>query len=134
MIENIQIVDVEGKKEERFSSIGNAIDRIKHMQEKGFGFVGSPQVITVHYKLETLKDNIINLLGDKNSAEIIDDMFKIFRRDQLEAMVENEITLSFMDRWIIAERIAKKKLSYDEADSIIEGFYQAEVDILELAI
>ena len=79
-----------------------------------------------------MKNKLIKLIGSSNGEIIISDMFKRFRPEQLEAMLDNEILTSFMEKWLIAEDIAQMELTYVEADSIIEEFYQNDIEMFEL--
>lgn len=81
---------------------------------------------------EKLREDVVNLLEKQSREDFVDDIIEYFSLEKLETMIEKNIDLVDMDRWVAMEKLVKCDLKWDEAIGIINKMWEYDIEILEL--
>lgn len=66
-------------------------------------------------------------------SEHLDELMRVFREEQILAIVEHNCQLTDIGRWVILERLLNQRLNYESAMRIERAFYESDIETLDLA-
>lgn len=88
--------------------------------------------------MKTLRNILSETLIEQGSdyyatGENLDEIMRVFREEQILAIIEHDCQLLDVDRWVILEELLNQELDYESAMRIEKAFYESDIETLDLA-
>lgn len=81
-----------------------------------------------------LKAKLQSLLKAQGREDMADDIMKDFTLDKINTMVNENIDLIDMDRWVLIENLLKRSITFKDAMFIANKLWEQDIEVLEISL